>query len=125
MAMTASAGAMIIGYGMKGSLAVYMPGGMDEGLYSIEGLFSVYLFLDFAPWLCWWGVTFAALGMLWLSLRERAIGRWVAYVTIPFVLLPLAMMIGTGLPGLTAIDSLWLAIVSTGLAVGARRQAAA
>jgi hypothetical protein len=125
MAMTASAGAMILGYGFKGSMAVYLPGGMDEGLYGTEALFPIYMFLDFGPWMAWWGVTFAALAMLWLSLKERALGRWIGYVTIPFVLAPLALLIGTGLPGFTAVDSLWLLVVSIGAAVGFGRRARA
>ncbi len=121
-ALTASAGAMIVAYGMKGSLAVYLPGGMDEGSYTSEGLYSVFLFLDFAPYLAWWGVTFAAMAMAWLALRDRLLPRWLGVVSIPFVLAPLAFVVGTGLPGFTAIDSIWLAVASAGLAVSLRRR---
>src|SRR5262245_27662122 len=47
----ASAGAMILGYGFKGSLAVYLPGGMDGGEYANENLLSVFMFNDFAPYI--------------------------------------------------------------------------
>lgn len=125
MAMTASAGAMILGYGFKGSMAVYLPGGLDEGYYGSEALFSIYMFLDFGPWMAWWGVTFAALAMLWLAFKERALGKAIGFLTIPFVLLPIGMLLGTGLPGLTAIDSLWLLIVSIVASVRFGREAKA
>ena len=50
LALTASAGAMIIGYGFKGSLAVYLDGGMDEGSYPAENLLVIFMINDFAPW---------------------------------------------------------------------------
>lgn len=125
LALTASAGAMILAYGMKGSLAVYLPGGMDEGTYPAEGLFSVFLFLDFAPYVAWWGVCFASIALGWLSLKERLLPRWVGVVSIPFVLAPVAFMAATGLPGFPGVvDGLWLTVVSVGIAVGLRRSSA-
>lgn len=123
MAMVASAGAMMIGYGLKGSMAVYLPGGIDEGNFSKEGLFSLYMFLDLGSWMVWWGVTVAAVAMIWLSLHGRLLPRWVGFVSLPFVLAPLAFLFGTGLPGFTAVDSLWLVVVSLGTAIGERRRA--
>lgn len=123
-ALTASAGAMILAYGMKGSLAVYLPGGMDQGTYSADGLFSVFLFLDFAPYIAWWGVCFASLAFVWLSLRERLLPRWIGVVSIPFLLAPIVFMAATGLPGFPGVvDGLWLTVVSIGLSVGLRRSA--
>lgn len=122
MALTASAGAMILGYGMKGSLAVYLPGGMDEGTFTDEGLFSVFMFLDFAPYVAWWGVCFAAMATIWLALRERTLPRWLGVVSVPFVVAPVAFMAATGLPGFPGVvDQLWLAITSLGLTPSLRR----
>lgn len=73
LALVASAGAMILGYGMKGSLAVYLPGGIDQGSMPAEGLYSVFMFLDLGPFMAWWGVALAAAAIGWLSLRERAL----------------------------------------------------
>src|SRR5688500_5999634 len=41
LALTATAGAMMLGYGFKGSFAVYLPGGMDAGSMPREGLYAV------------------------------------------------------------------------------------
>lgn len=49
LALTASAGAMILGYGFKGGLAVYLPDGMDAGTYPAESLLMLYMFDDFGP----------------------------------------------------------------------------
>jgi len=123
LALTASAGAMILAYGMKGSLAVYLPGGLDEGAYTAEGLHSVFMFLDFAPYIAWWGVCFAAVAMMWMSLRERLLPRWIGLVSILFVLAPVGFMAATGLPGFPGVvDALWLTIVSVGTTVSVRRQ---
>lgn len=125
MAMTASAGAMILGYGMKGSLAVYLDGGFNEGFFTDEGLFSIFMFLDFAPFVVWWGVCFAAMAMTWLSLREKVLPRWVGVLGVPFVLAPVAFVVATGLPGFPGVvDSAYLAIVSLGLARRFAREAA-
>src|SRR5215211_3397132 len=60
LALTASAGAMMLGYGFKGSLAVYLNGGIDAGAHAREGLYGVYMFLDFGPYVAWWGAAIAA-----------------------------------------------------------------
>lgn len=126
LALTASAGAMILGYGMKGSLAVYLPGGMDEGSFTNEGLFSVWMFLDFAPYVVWWGVCFAAAALGWLSLRSKLLPRWVGALAVPFVLAPVGFMVATGLPGFPGVvDSTFLTVVSIGLAVRFSREARA
>ena len=51
MAFAASAALMMLGYGFMGSLAVYLPGGIDDGTFPVEGLYSVFMFLDFAPFI--------------------------------------------------------------------------
>jgi len=118
LAFTASAGAMLLGYGFMGSLAVYLPGGMDEGTFPAEGLYSMFMFLDFAPFIAWWGAAFAAIGIAWLSLRERRLPRWIGAVSILFVLAPFAFMAATGLPGFPGVvDPLWLVIASIGMAL--------
>jgi hypothetical protein len=123
LALTASAGALMLGYGFKGSLAVYLDGGLDEGSMAPEGLYAVFMFLDFGPFIGWWGAAIAAAVIAWLSLRDRLLARWMGIVSALFAIVPIGMLIGTGLPGFPGVvDSLWLAIVSLGLAVsrGAR-----
>jgi len=120
-ALTASAGAMMLGYGFKGSMAVYLPGGMDEGTFTDEGLFSIWMFLDFAPYIAWWGTVVAAGVVTWISLRNRLLPRWIGFVSIPFAVAPLAFMVASGLPGMSVVGTAWMAIVSLGLVVGGRR----
>lgn len=126
LALVASAGAMILGYGMKGSLAVYLPGGMDEGSFPVEGLYAVFMFVDLGPFMAWWGVAMAAAAIGWLSLRERILPLWIGVLSALFVVIPLGMLIATGLPGFPGVvDPLWLVITSVGMAVTLRRTAPA
>ncbi len=120
MAFVASAGAMMIGYGLKGSMSVYLPGGMDHDIMSQEGLYSIFMFLDLGAWMVWWGGTVAALASVWLAFRERLLPRWVGVVSVLFAGLPLAVLAATGLPGLPALSTIWLTVVSVGLAVSRR-----
>lgn len=120
MAMVASAGAMMIGYGLKGSMAVYLPGGMDHEQMSQEGLYSIFMFLDLGAWMVWWGGVVAALAAVWLSFRERLLPVWIGVVSALFAVVPLAFLTLTGLPGMAAVTSIWLAVVSVGLLVSRR-----
>jgi hypothetical protein len=118
LALTASAGALMLGYGFLGALAVYLPGGMDDELHSAEGLYAVFMFLDFAPFIGWWGAAFAATGVAWLALRERALPLWMGIVSALFVIVPVGFMAATGLPGFPGVvDPAWLAIISVGMAL--------
>jgi hypothetical protein len=123
LALTASAGAMMLGYGFKGSLAVYLNGGIDAGAHAREGLYGVYMFLDFGPYVAWWGAAIAATAMAWLSLRDRLLPRWIGVVSALFALVPVAVLVATGLPGFPGVvDQAWLLIVSLGIVL--RRPAA-
>jgi hypothetical protein len=118
LALTASAGAMMLGYGFMGSLAIYLPGGMDDEYHAAEGLYAVFMFLDFAPFIAWWGAAFAATAVAWLALRERTLPLWMGVVSVLFVLAPVGFMTATGLPGFPGVvDPVWLAIISIGMAL--------
>ena len=114
MALTATAGAMMLGYGFKGSMAVYLDGGIDEGSMTPEGLYAVFMFLDFGPWIAWWGGAIAAGVIAWLSLRDRLLPLWMGAVSALFAVVPIGVLIVTGLPGLPAVSTVWLAIISLG-----------
>jgi len=102
-ALTASAGAMLLGYGFKGSLALYLEGGMDEGTMHPDGLYSVFMFLDFGPFIAWWGVAMALGAIAWLGLRERLVGKGVAGVAAFFVAFPALVVLATALPGIPGV----------------------
>jgi hypothetical protein len=117
LALVASAGAMILGYGMKGSLAVYLPGGIDEGMFPAEGLYVLFIFDDLAPFMAWYGVAMAAAAVGWLALRERRLPLWIGVASALFALVPVGVLVATGLPGFPGVvDPLWLAVVGGGLA---------
>jgi hypothetical protein len=76
------------------------------------------MFLDFAPYVCWWGATVAAASSVWLAFRERLLPRWIGMAGIVFVAAPLAMLVGTGLPGFPGVVSpAWLVLLSVGVAL--------
>jgi hypothetical protein len=116
-AFTASAGAMMIAYGFAGALSVYLHGGIDAKMFSSQGLFSLYMILDFGPFIAWWGVTVAAAALAYAAFREGRVPKWVGVVSVAFVLIAVLPLIATGLPGMPGvIGPLWLAAVSVGLA---------
>ena len=102
-ALTASAAAMFLGYGFKGSFAVYLDGGIDAGTMTDDGLYSVFMFLDFAPFIAWWGVAMALGAIAWLGFRERRVGKGVAAVAALFFAFPAAIVLATGLPGIPGV----------------------
>ena len=124
LALVASAGAMLLGYGFKGSLAVYLPGGLDGELYPNENLLAVFMFNDFAPYIAWYGVAMAAIGVAWFSLREHRLPVWHGIVAAVFAIVPIAFLVATGLPGFPGVvDPFWMVIFGIGLAVRLRRSA--
>lgn len=117
-ALTAGAAAMVIGYGFKGQMAIYLPGGLNQNQYPAEGLYTLFMINDLAAFFSWWGVAFAAGCLAWLGLRERLVPRWVGIVSALGFLVPVAFVVGTGLTGFPGvIGPLWLAVVSIGMAV--------
>jgi hypothetical protein len=117
LALAASAGAMIIGYGIKGPLAIYLPGGINANTYPRAGLYSILMLNDSAPYFAWWGVVVAAAGVAWLAFRERLVVRWVGAVSVLAVLAAFAWLALTGLTDFGGIvGPVWLILASVGLA---------
>jgi hypothetical protein len=117
--IVAAAGALTLGYGWKGALAIYLPGGTDAGGFDRSGLYIYYILNDFGSFIGWLGVTIAAGAIAWMALRERTISRWIGIVSLLPVLGTTAAVTLTGLPGAPGIFSAaWLLIASLGLALG-------
>jgi hypothetical protein len=116
LALSASAGAMIIGYGIKGPLAIYLPGGTDAGTYPAQGLYSLLMLNDSAPYFAWWGVVVAAAGVAWLAFRERLVVRWVGAVSVLAVVTTFAWLAFAGLTDFGGVAGpIWLVLASVGL----------
>ena len=60
LGLVASAAGLTYGYGWKGALGNYMPGGIEDGLYDDQGLYVYYMLADFGAWIGWLGVVVAA-----------------------------------------------------------------
>ena len=114
-----SAAALTLGYGWKGAMAVYLPGGMDAGAFDKEGLYVLYMLNDFGSYIGWLGVTIAFGAIAWMAFRERTVSRWIGVAACVPVLAVTAFTVGTGLPGFPGVISpLFLVITFTGLAFG-------
>ena len=114
-----SAAALTLGYGWKGAMAVYLPGGMDAGAFDQEGLYVLYMLNDFGSFIGWLGVTIAFGAIAWMAFRERTVSRWIGVACLLPVLAVTAFTVGTGLPGFPGVVSpAFLAITFAGLAFG-------
>lgn len=114
-----SAAALTLGYGWKGAMAVYLPGGMDAGAFDKEGLYVLYMLNDFGSFIGWLGVTIAAGAIAWMAFRDRTVSRWIGVVALVPVLAVTAFTVGTGLPGFPGVVSpLFMVVAFTGLAFG-------
>jgi hypothetical protein len=118
--LTAAAGALALGYGWKGAMAVYLPGGMDASIgFDKTGLYVMYVLNDFGSYIGWLGVVVAAGAVAWMAFRERTVSRWIGAVSVVPVLAVTAFAAGTGLPGFPGVvGPLWMVVAFAGLAFG-------
>ncbi len=117
--LLAASGALALGYGFKGMLAVYLPGGLDAGAYDRDALYVMYVLNDFGSYIGWLGVTVAAGAVAWMALRERTISRWIGVWSLLPVAAVTAMVALTGLPGFPGvITPVWMVVAFAGLALG-------
>lgn len=122
LAIAASAVALIFAYGIKGMLAIYLPGYIDLGVLPEGGLFVLFIIDDMAAFLGWYGVAMAAGSLAWVSLRERQLPIWFGVVSALFALVPAAVLVITALPGFPGIVMpIWLIVTGIGMSVSLRR----
>jgi hypothetical protein len=116
--MLASAGALVLGYGFKGLMAVYLPGGINDDDIGLDGLYTLFMINDLGPYMAWWGVAVSAAAVAWLALCERRLPRWMGVVSVLALLPPLLLLTVTGLTGLAGVTGpVWLTVVSVGMAL--------
>jgi hypothetical protein len=119
LGLVASAAGLTYGYGWKGALGDYMPGGMDHGQFDTQGLYVYYLLTDFGAYIGWLGVIVAAGAVIWMSLRERTVARWIGIFSIIPVVGTTLMVVGMGVPGIPGMwGPLWLLVTGLGLTFG-------
>lgn len=117
LGLAASAGALIVAYGTKGQLAVYLEGGINQNDYGSEALYTYFLIDDLAAFFGWWGATVAAAAMVWLAFRENVVPRWIGALSLLAAIAPLGMLSVTGLTGFAGVVSgPWLILTGLGLA---------
>lgn len=107
---------------LMGSMALYLPGGPDEGWLSDQAVFTNFTLLDFGTLLGWWGAAASAVCVAALALgRSRALPRWMGVVSIVLLLPALLMAAVMGLPGFVGFTMpIWLAVISVGMVVSRR-----
>ena len=117
LAFTASAGALMLGYGWKGAMAIYHPDGNEPNTFDDMGLYVYYVLNDFGSFIGWLGVTVAAGAIAWLSLRDRVLPLWIGiWSCLPVLAVAIAVS-ATGLPGFPGVVSpIWMIVTFAGLA---------
>lgn len=119
LGLVASAAGLAYGYGWRGSLGAYMPGGMEEGVYDTEGLYVLYLLNDFGAYIGWLGVIVSAGAMVWMGVRERTVSRWLGWFSLLPVVATTGMVVGLGVAGVPGLWApLWLIVAGLGLTFG-------
>jgi hypothetical protein len=119
--LTASAGALALGYGWKLAMGLYLDGGANAGQFDKNGLFVYYMLNDFGPFIGWLGVVVAAGAMVVLGVRVRVVPRWLGYVSVVPVVAVLAASLGgavAGFPGI--VGPLWMVVAFGAIALGRR-----
>jgi hypothetical protein len=119
LGLVASAAGLTYGFGWKGALGNYIPGGMEDDLFDDQGLYVYFMLNDFGSFIGWLGVVVAAGAIAWMSFRERTVSRWIGVVSLLPVIQTTAMVIGLGVPGVAGLlGGLWLFVACLGLTFG-------
>jgi hypothetical protein len=121
LGLTACAGALALAYGWRGALGNYLPGGIDEGAYDVDGLWVYFMLNDFGSYIAWMPMLAVSGAVAWLAFRERLVPRWIGAINAAYVLLIGGAVVATGVPGLPGtLGHLVLAVTGTGLALSRR-----
>lgn len=119
LGLTATAAGLTLGFGWKGAMGNYIPGGMEDDLFDERGLSVYYMLNDFGSFIPWLGVVIAAGAVAWMAFREGTVSRWIGAVSLLPVLQTTAMVVGLGVPGVPGLlAGLWLFVAGVGLTFG-------
>jgi hypothetical protein len=116
-ALGATATMNILGTAMAGSMALYLPGGTDEGWLSRDAQFVNFTLLDFGQLFGWWGAMVAAGSVAALALpKRRVLPRWMGIVSVVLMLPAIVFAALTALPGFPGlVMPIWLVVISIGM----------
>lgn len=117
LGVLASAGALIVAYGVKGQLASYLEGGFNDQSYDDSARYFYFLLDDLAGYYGWWGVTVTVACLVVLAFRERLVPRWIGALGVLVVLVPTAMLLAFGFTGMSGLACpVFLVIAGIGMA---------
>lgn len=98
LAMTAGAGALFIGYGMKAAAAGGLEGGIDAAFYTHTDTVVINTLAGQIVWVGWQGVALAMAATAVAALRYRMVPRWVGAVGALFSLFVFVFTMALALP---------------------------
>lgn len=117
--LTVTATLVLLGTGLRGALAEYLPGGINEGNFDDAGLYALFIVHDTAPWFAWWGVLMVAALIAFMSLAGQGFPRWLGVLSIAALAMPTAVMAGSGAVAAAGfVGPIWLVAFSTLVALG-------
>lgn len=112
-ALTVTATLVLFGTGLRGAMAEYLPGGINENNFDDAGLYALFIVHDTAPWFAWWGVLMMAALVAFMSLAGQGFPRWLGVLSIAALAMPTAVMAGSGAVAAAGfIGPVWLVVFS-------------
>ena len=119
LGLVASAAGLTYGFGWKGAMGNYIPGGLEDTFFDDQGRYVYFMLNDFGSFIGWLGVVVAAGAIAWMALRERTVSRWLGIVSLLPVVQTTVMVVALGVPGVPGIlAGVWLVVVGLGLTFG-------
>jgi hypothetical protein len=116
MALTASAGAMFVGFGLKAASAGGLEGGIDAAFYTHTDAVVINTLAGQMQWVGWQGVAVAMAATVVAALRMRIVPLWVGVVGALFTLFVLAFTLVLTLPYSAGIAApVFLVLLAVGL----------
>lgn len=112
-AVAVTATLVLFGTGLRGAMAEYLPGGINEDNFDDAGLYALFIVHDTAPWFAWWGVLMMAALVAFMALAGQGFPRWLGVLSIAALAMPTAVMAGSGAVAAAGfIGPLWLVVFS-------------